>query len=53
MKANKAQIISDRMRRVTSGSYAPSFEEETPKVKRNPYDSPYSNLPRYHGRIKW
>ena len=53
MKANKAQVVSDRMRRVVSGGYAPKFEEETPRVRRNPYDSPYSNLPRYHGRIKW
>ena len=53
MKANKAQVVSDRMRRVVSGGYAPKFEEETPRIRRNPYDSPYSNLPRYNGRIKW
>jgi hypothetical protein len=53
MKANKTQIVSDRMRRVLSGGYGPKFQEETPKVRRNPYDSPYSKLPKYNGRIKW
>ena len=53
MKANKAQVVSNRMRRVVSGGYGPRFEEETPIVRRNPYDSPYSNLPKYNGRIKW
>ena len=53
MKANKAQVVSNRTRLVVAGAYAPKFEEETPRVRRNPYDSPYSNLPRYNGRIKW
>ena len=53
MKASKCQIVSDRMRKVTSGGYAPKFNEEAPRVRRNPYDSPYSNLPKYNGRIKF
>lgn len=53
MKANKAQVVSNRTRLVVSGAYAPKFGEETPRVRRNPYDSPYNNLPKYNGRIKW
>ena len=53
MKSNKSQVVSNRTRLVVAGAYAPKFEEETPRVRRNPYDGPYSTLPRYNGRIKW
>ena len=53
MKANKAQIVSDRMRRIARGGYTP-FQEGSPQKKAlNPYDRIYSNLPRYNGRISW
>ena len=53
MKANKAQIVSDRMRRIARGGYTP-FQEASPQKKAlNPYDRIYSNLPRYNGRISW
>ena len=53
MKANKAQIVSDRMRNIQRGGYTPFREKEIAAAGRNPYDSPYSGLPRYNGRIKW
>ena len=53
MKANKAQIVSDRMRRIARGGYTP-FQEASPQKKAlNPYDRIYSNLPKYNGRISW
>ena len=53
MKANKAQIVSDRMRRIATGGYTP-FQEASPQKKPlNPYDRIYSNLPKYNGRINW
>ena len=53
MKASKCQIVSDRMRSISKGGYTPFRDKEVVAPGRNPYDSPYSNLPRYNGRIKW
>lgn len=53
MKANKCQVVSDRMRRITQGVYTPFKNKEPARPGRNPYDNPYSNLPRYNGRISW
>lgn len=53
MKANKCEVVSRRMRSITKGNYAPSFNEEMPKRKLNPYDNSHRSLPQYNGRISW
>ena len=53
MKAGKAQIISDRMRRIATGGYTP-FKDSPPEPKKlNPYDRQYNSLPKYNGRSSW
>ena len=53
MKANKCAVVSRRMRAISRGSYTPFETREQASPGRNPYDSPYNNLPKYNGRISW